>query len=483
MTALLISGAIFIGFALLVVVAFVVQFRMAGRLSPDARVALVMIVVGVGAFLSVALLSRSLDDSLEGQVLYYADYENGFEASRYLSLLLIFWSLTEIIRGCIRVRLDPAPDPAMPVLWAMLAYYLGTLAIQAVASDHPEFSYRSLYVPILLAAICFQRISSLTMSITVVKWLILGLNLSSLAAALVAPDLVLHRPEPSVIPGINWRLFGFTTHANSLGPIALLAIILELFAPSQHRLMRWTHLAAALASLILSQSKTTWFAVPVLMLAVHAPAALFGKRASDSAGDRFARTVWTMLAYIAVLVVLTSVLAASDAIDAIERRANFATLNGRTQIWAITLEAWKHNILFGYGQGIWDIDRRTTFHMMYVGHAHNQIIQTLGEAGVVGLLLLLGYWGVLAWVAIREFGASRGSLLAILLLILVRSISEAPMRGEPILSWPNLMHTLLVLMSCHYLRKRVQTSPSMVEQASTERAEARRAGPWYRRAA
>ena len=121
-------------------------------------------------------------------------------------------------------------------------------------------------------------------------------------------------------------------------------------------------------------------------------------------------------------------------------------------------------MLFGYGPGIWGPDRQREFHMFYVGQAHNQIVQTLGEAGLVGLLLLLCYLVALVVAALRNFVESRGIVLLLLMLMLVRWVTEAPMRSEGILSWSTFLHVLLVALACRHVRE-------------TGRAAARRASP------
>ena len=60
------------------------QYRLAGRVSSEVRVAAAVLVVGIGTLLSVALTSRNLNETLlrGGEVALYEDYASGFAASR-----------------------------------------------------------------------------------------------------------------------------------------------------------------------------------------------------------------------------------------------------------------------------------------------------------------------------------------------------------------------------------------------------------------
>jgi exopolysaccharide production protein ExoQ len=433
--------------------AWVLQYRLTAKVPPEWRLAAVLMAVGIGALLSVVLTSRDLDEASGGNLVTYDDLAGGFTASRWFSVFLVVASLIEVTRGWLADRARAAPDPARPLLFAMLAYYVGTMTIQAVASDHPEFSARSLYVPILLAAVYYQRPERMARVVDAARLVILLLMLGSLAGIWLYPDFVLHRPDPGWIPGISWRLFGLAPHANSLGPIALLGILLELHAPSRWRTLRWLVLASCAAVFVLAQSKTVWAAVPMMLLFVWLPLNLSRTSADGDRGLDFRRTVLTLSGVIGVLVLLAGLVVAFDVIDFVEHRADLVTLTGRTRIWDITLQAWQENVLFGYGAGIWGPERQREFQMFYVGQAHNQIVQTLGEAGLVGVALLAAYLGTLLTTALSIFVASRGIVLMLLMLMLVRCVTEAPMRAEGILSWSTFVHVLLVVTACHYARE------------------------------
>ena len=344
-----------VGLAFGIAVLGFLQYRLAAKASPEARVMTAVLVVGIGALLSVVLTSRTLDETKisAGLIVTYDDYASGFAASRWLSLFLVGVALIEIARGWVQARAVQPADPAQPILFALLAYYLGTIAIQCVASDVPGFSFRSLYVPLVLVAGYYQRPKNLAPILAAARWALFALLAGSLLAIRLRPDFVVHQPDPGSIPGINWRLFGLTPHANTLGPIALLAIVIELHLPSRWLLLRWTNLLCAVAVLLLAQSKTAWAAAVVLMAVVYLPLALRGSANAVGRANRFNRSVWLLLGAVLLMSLLVSAFAAFDVLDFLQRRSDLASLTGRTNIWEITLQAWEQNMLFGYGPDIW----------------------------------------------------------------------------------------------------------------------------------
>ena len=443
--------------ALGVSVVALLQFRLSAVLRPQARINAILFIVAVGALLSIALTVRNLDEAQRdaANFIRYEDLASGFTASRWLTLALIGASLVEAMAGRLRARRQTAPDPASSLLWSMLAFYVGTLLIQSTASLHPTFPYKDLYLPIVLAAVYYQRLGQTGAVLTGAKAGLLLLTLGSIVAAVVAPNFALHRPDPGLIPGIDWRLYGLTAHANTLGPAALLAIVLELYLPSRHQTLRALHLGSAGVVLLLAQSRTAWAAAIALILCVGVPLAL--RPASDPSQESgsYRRATLTLVACLAVSAGLALLLFEFGAAEFLARKLELTTLNGRLQIWAITFDAWRESPLFGYGADVWGVERQWQFQMFHVGHAHNQIVQTLGDSGVAGLVLLLIYVAVLVRTAFVTFRQSNGLVLALVIILLSRFVTEAPMRGEGPLSWSGFLHILIIVLGCHWLRSSV----------------------------
>ena len=442
----------------------VLQYRLTSAVSADTRLILLLTLVALGAMLSVALTPRTLNEvDLEtaGRRLM-SDFDEGFAASRYINVLIVGVASVELVRGWLAHRSLTRPDRARPVLYGLLAFYVGTVGIQALGSAHTGFTYQTLYVPVVLLAVYYQRIADIGRVVWVAKLAVLALMLCSLAAIPIKPDFVLHRPDLGVIPGIDFRLFGLTPHANALGPIALIGLMLEAHFPSGTVVMRAAQIIASAIVLVLAQSKTAWVAGFVVLLLVTVPLGLM-PREGGREDSRFGRAVITMLTCILVVIGTLVVLAQFDVLAYLDRTAQIETLTGRTQIWDITLQGWHESDLFGYGPEIWGAERMLKFRLFHVGQAHNQFVQTLGEAGLMGMGLLLTYLGVMLHAAVSRFAVSRGLVLSLYVLVFARCVTEAPLRTDGVQSWPTFTSILLVMFSCHFLRQ-----PDLRQEAATQ---------------
>jgi exopolysaccharide production protein ExoQ len=457
LVALSIPAAIFVSFALVLTVLGLFQYRLAAQLSAELRIAVAVIIVGAGTLLSIALTGS--------EVLLYEDFASGFAASRWLTLLVLGASVVEIVRGVLKAMSRKAIDPAWPVLMGMLVFYGGTVFVQSVMSEHTEFTYKALYLPIFFTAVFFQQIDDLKPVFLSAKLVMFSLLVSSLVGIFAYPDFVLHQPEPGIIPGINWRLFGITGHANALGPIALLAVLLEVYSPFRSRWLRWAYFFCAFAVLLLAQSRTSWIAGALILALVLAPLLVMPNPNMALDARRFGKAVWVLSACILLLIAAACGLLMTGLGEYLLRKTELGTLNGRFQIWDITLQAWRENIFFGYGPGVWGAERRAQLNMFHVGHAHNQFVQTLGESGLVGLALMLTYLVTLLWVACAKFVASKGLILSLFLLLLSRCVTEAPLRSEGVLSWATFLHILLIAAACHYLRLGTQVLANRAENS------------------
>jgi O-antigen ligase len=107
--------------------------------------------------------------------------------------------------------------------------------------------------------------------------------------------------------------------------------------------------------------------------------------------------------------------------------AQLMTMTGRDQIWAIAMEEWRANQLFGYGPGLWDDAFRASINMPNATNAHNQFLDTLARSGSIGAAALVLYAAVLLVLSVRYAGATGGLSLALFIALALRSISEVPM--------------------------------------------------------
>jgi O-antigen ligase len=312
-------------------------------------------------------------------------------------------------------------------------------------SGYGAISYREFLFPLFMVTILLNPQTDISRAIKAARFILLCFVYGSLLSMLIAPGWAYStQPGLSVI-GLNVRLFGLSNQANGLGYIALAYLVLARHHQKEH-VLSTVHLLAALAVLILSQSKTAWAAWIVWMIA---ELTFLVFRRSAVAAQSLARWLLGAVA-LAVICVTVLLLLKVDLIVAV--LGPFSTLTGRTSLWEIAYRTWLRNPLFGYGANIWDVQFRLHYGYLQAGQAHNQLLQTLGESGLVGLTGVLIYIGALITLAARYARISAGTSFALVLVLLVRSFTEAPLRTY-LLDGSFLVHSILffVLVNGGYM--------------------------------
>jgi len=233
---------------------------------------------------------------------------------------------------------------------------------------------------------------------------------ASLLAALVAPSWAFHAaPGGIALPGLPGRLFGVGFHPNLLGFTAVVAIIVEAIPP-RTRLWMW-HSAAALVVIALAGSRMAW----VALIAVALVWALSNaRRRSEGVAGLFAALGLVLVAIYLVFGVATGTV---------------ANLNSRTPIWHQTISLWHRSPLFGIGPSLYRGGVGSQAGVtIAVDQAHNQILQTLAESGVIGLALLFIALLTLFRAALRDWSADSAAAMAVLVAFACLMFSESPLR-------------------------------------------------------
>ena len=229
------------------------------------------------------------------------------------------------------------------------------------------------------------------------------------------------------------RLSGLAPHPGSLSLVAVLAVLIEVGAPTNNRRARGAGLAAAGACLILSQSNTGWIGTLVALLVLAA------------ARSRAVRVLSfaTFTASLAALVALPGL----TRIDWTHGSNYIATVSGRTPIWQLAIDEFQRHPISGYGPTFLDPTYRGIYvpqSLQYASEGHNQFFQTLGENGLIGVLALgLISLASLA-VAWRNRSADRGLTLAIVVAAAVWSLTGTPIYPSGLILIPLLLFGMIV---------------------------------------
>ncbi len=259
----------------------------------------------------------------------------------------------------------------------------------------------------------------------------------SLLTILIKPNHVLDLSySQGYIPGLP-RFFGLSGHATTMGLLSALAFWFLIAYPLKNQRNNIMLLALMLISLILSQSKTV-LAMSVLSLPIFY---LFSNSHSKPSTVNITTHSIKLIVTAIGLILLSMILLIFSLIDlekwvyqniSPEQIHNLTTLTGRDVIWAIALEEFNRNPLFGYGGGLFSSVHRIEIGMINATDGHNQFFDTLGRAGLIGLSSNLILYVFMGYYALKFAEITKGLSLNLFLLIALYSTTAVPV------TWGNL---------------------------------------------
>jgi O-antigen ligase len=268
--------------------------------------------------------------------------------------------------------------------------------------------------------------------------------LVSLLAALIKPDLALQPNYQGWVPALKVRLWGLGSNANSIGPLALVLLLLEFMQPSNRSWLRLFTWIAALVVLVLAQSKTVWASGFVVGLVILG----YRRGRSEAGGVKLGFVLFIILLLLVgcLGLMFVDIERILQKLSLTQAGGDISTLTGRTQIWAVAIKVWEDAPLFGYGLSAWGAEHRSSIGLPFAFHAHNQLMQSLSVAGSVGagalIVYFVGLW-VAAWQAASR---TRGVSLGLMLFISIRAVSEAPLELTGLFVGETFMHLLLFMI-------------------------------------
>jgi O-antigen ligase len=332
---------------------------------------------------------------------------------------------------------------------AFMLFYVTNVVLNNIFGTRPVFDQKLIYPGLIFTTLYFSRNKDIRFPIEAAKIALALFFIGCLLVAVAMPQLALQKDYIGWIPGMTTRLWGLGSNPNSIGPMALVFLLLIAHKPFASRMVQIVAVALGLAVLVLSQSKTAWMsallAFPIIWWArlVYAPAA--GKRPGAAPYSVRAFSGPILVCLLGLLAAIGGVVYTifSSEIAMLTGREDVSTLTGRTAIWAVAIETWSMNPLFGYGAAMWDDQFRQMIGMNFAYSAHNQFLQTLSMSGLLGLAGLAVYLCVLLRYSIMANKTTGGLSLALYSFLVVRCFTEAPMSLSAVYSGEFLTHMLL----------------------------------------
>jgi hypothetical protein len=223
----------------------------------------------------------------------------------------------------------------------------------------------------------------------------------------------------SFIPGITDRFAGVAGHANGMGAIAGIAILLELDQLLGDGTKRWLsilHLGLGNTLLLLTQSKTA-----LIALAVCGVYLLLSRKSQF-----LTRGVRVLM--VATVVIIGSVVAWSALSEWVtSNKDSLAELTGRTAVWKYYWELALDRPWFGYGTSLWSelLESASFQYQWAAGNAHNQLLNSFLMTGVFGVGCLIAYVRALFRSRRQMDVQYRALFTAYVLFMVIRSFAEA----------------------------------------------------------
>lgn len=351
--------------------------------------------------------------------------------SKGLTYLVLAFSLVVIVKNFHNKQIEKRYGSGLFIAYLI---FLVPSFISVVAGTRPFFSHFMTYAPLIFTLAYLAHPSDDW------KWYIRQFKLVLLVYVFLSGLLGVFAPTWStgtaliLIPGFDFRLHGIFSHSNSLGMAALVYLVLDMADGADRTLYRKLGWFVSVAVLVSTQSKTSWAGAVLAygIFFVYKISAMRTSRSGYSAIPAIAGGLVVLMGFAGAVMVGDGVAVWFKGLDT-QTYSSLTSLTGRTNIWEITLNSWRDNPVFGYGPGLWDVEYRLKYAPQYlyiVGQAHNQFFDTLGSSGLLGVIGLFIYVGTLLNFGVRFFTVTRGASLSLVIVLIARSVSEAPFKNQ-----------------------------------------------------
>jgi hypothetical protein len=327
----------------------------------------------------------------------------------------------------------------------------GAFVLSGLLGTVHQLDYRVIGWPVAVTIIYLVGGSDLDWMVAQLHRILLVTIVGSLISWMVAPNWAdqstLYLATGSFADR-SLRLQGLLSHPNDLGAAALFAFLLGMW----RREMRFRYLACGLSllALVLSGSRTPLLALPVCAAVLVYYRSLDGRRPDRHVST--ARLGWlTVFAGVGLILILA--LSAKGLVTSTNGYVQgIATAQGRAQVWSVTLQQWRHDPLVGYGPTLWSPQFRAAqglTDLSYAGQAHNQFIDALGGAGLVGLTALLAFCFGIARIGWRRCDSGLTLALGLATLFVMSTESMLQLGDLPPALVPGLVVFVVAILADH----------------------------------
>ncbi len=312
----------------------------------------------------------------------------------------------------------------------LLFYLLSNYVINNLLGSHSQLSMQPFYAAAFILVFPLMHEGDLTSFVSFARDVLVAFCMAGMLLIPVLPDVVL---QTNYAQGaFSLRFWGLASHANTMGPLLVVAIILT---SSCRYMNRWFHVIVSfilIIGLFATQSKTSMLALVICFLMKYV-----WNRFDPGQVDRSqfmavfsgrAAAMSTMLVALVLLVDFVLFVGSMGSIGSSggQARSEILSLTNRDIIWRAAFDEFQRSPWFGYGSGIFDEAFRYRVRIFSAANAHNQVMHTISMAGILGLWGLVVYVWTLGYFAFKKAAVDNGIAIMLYVLMLVRSITEIP---------------------------------------------------------
>lgn len=424
----------------------------------------------------VIFIAICISTALSGRIVTNAEFEiasvTGVESglTTWLMRLATVYVLCVCLARLVSVSqsMEKRSGDGRTLFLAFLAFSICTMALNNMFGTVPNFNQQFIYPALVFITFYFSRDRGSDFAVDGMKVGLFIYLLASCAALVALPAIALQRDYTGIIPKLNIRMWGLGSNPNSIGPLAVIFLLLLYYKPFVSRLVQYPAVVTGLLVLLLSQSKTAWIsaiiAFPIVWYGhlIHTSGAGGGGASSAYRLRNFSGPILVGVLGLAGAVAGSLYFLFSSEIAAVTGKEEVTTLTGRTEIWRVALETWQQSPVFGYGSTMWDEAFRTRIGMNFAFNAHNQFMETLSISGAVGLAALVVYLLVTLRYCFAANKATKGLSLALFAFLLARCFTETPFNMSTLFSGEYMTHLLVYTLILNKGRQRQSVNQAAV---------------------
>jgi O-antigen ligase len=324
----------------------------------------------------------------------------------------------------------PPDSRQLALLTGVVTYFIGIALLPGLFGAEPHMPRIYFFVLALFLAVLARRADGVGRVLDVTKWTLFFFMAAGIGLAFVNPDAALRTYAAEVrLPVVWFRFWGLGPSANSTGPLALIMLMVLIARPFQQRWLNMPMAAIGGIVFVLAQSQTAWIAGAIIL-----PGMLMYRRGLAQGHEpklRIRAESWLILGGLAAgaLVLALSMIDfdGRNVLPTAGLQGYGELLTGRGSIWRVAWKIFLEHPIFGYGLKTWTLDFRTALGMTFATSAHNQWLQGLSVGGVCGFVGVNVYLASLVYATRGRAVATVGLAPALLMLQLMRCLTEAPL--------------------------------------------------------